>query len=94
MIRYEVVLSTKYKSALKKCSRHKDFDKDLLEEVIVSLAKGEALSAKHRDHQLTGSLKDYRECHIKSDLLLIYQKHNDVLVLLLVNIGSHSKLFK
>jgi mRNA-degrading endonuclease YafQ of YafQ-DinJ toxin-antitoxin module len=25
--------------------------------------------------------------------LLIYQKHNDVLILLLVDIGSHSELF-
>jgi mRNA interferase YafQ len=94
MIKYEVVLSTKYKSALKKCCRHKDFDKDLLEKVVITLANGETLSPKYKDHQLIGSLQDYRECHIKSDLLLIYQKHEDVLVLLLVNIGSHSKLFK
>ncbi|MCR2103276.1 type II toxin-antitoxin system YafQ family toxin [Campylobacter upsaliensis] len=28
--------------------------------------------AKYKDHALKGNLKTFRECHIKSDLLLIY----------------------
>jgi len=35
----------------------------------------------------------YRECHIKSDLLLVYQLKKDKLILLLVNIKNHSNLF-
>lgn len=35
-----------------------------------------------------------KECHIEPDLLLIYQVHDKELLLLLINIGSHSELFR
>jgi photosystem II stability/assembly factor-like uncharacterized protein/mRNA-degrading endonuclease YafQ of YafQ-DinJ toxin-antitoxin module len=50
------------------------------------------LSEKHRDHALSGEWRDYRECHLKPDLLLIYRKP-DSQVLQLVRLGSHSELF-
>ena len=90
---YEVVLSKRYKTSYKRFSRHKDFDKNLLEEVVRAIACDEALLPKFRDHELKGEYAGYRECHIKSDILLVYQKQNDVLVLDLVDIGSHSSLF-
>lgn len=64
-----------------------------LERVVEILRKRKALPARNRDHALTGEWFGYRECHIKGDLLLIYQKKDDVLVLILVDIGSHSQLF-
>jgi mRNA interferase YafQ len=39
-----------------------------------------------------GDWRDHRECHLKSDLLLIYRKP-DTEVLQLVRLGSHSELF-
>jgi mRNA interferase YafQ len=60
--------------------------------LINSLLKNEKLPQKFKDHQLKGELKDYRECHTKGDLLLIYQIIGNDLVLLLVNIGSYSEL--
>jgi len=41
---------------------------------------------------LQGKLKDFRECHIKNDLLLLYKIDNDSLIL--VDIGSHNQLFE
>ena len=64
-----------------------------IEETIDILASGEKLPALYRDHKLTGELSDCRECHIKSDLLLIYKIEKNELILVLVNIGSHSELF-
>lgn len=75
-------------------SRHKDFNPKFLEYVINTLACGEKLPVKHRDHQLSGELKEYRECHIGNDMLLIYRKHENVLVLVLVDLGSHDSLFR
>ena len=40
-----------------------------------------------------GELFGYRECHIKGDLLLIYKIEKENLILILVDIGSHSQLF-
>jgi len=56
------------------------------------LAADRLLSEKHRDHALSGEWRDYRECHLKPDLLLIYRKP-DSQVLQLVRLGSHSELF-
>jgi mRNA interferase YafQ len=87
--------STKvYRTAFKKITQHKDFKLKKYNKVVDLLLSGKPLPAIYKDHTLTGNLKDYRECHVQNDILLIYQKHEDVLVLLLVNIGSHSKLFK
>ena len=89
-----LVRSTKgYRKALTRISKHKDFNEGALKDIVRALAHGEKLEAKYRDHQLTGELKDYRECHIKSDLLLMYQKYEDILILLLVDIGTHDDLF-
>lgn len=90
---YRVVLSRKYKTALKRFSRRANFDQKVLEEIVGTLARGEILLPKYQDHQLSGELREYRECHIKHNLLLTYQKHEDVLVLLLVNLGTHDDLF-
>ncbi len=46
---------------------------------------------KYRDHALTGDWKDHRDCHLKPDLVLIYQKQDDE-ILKLVRLGSHSEL--
>ena len=46
---------------------------------------------RRRDHALTGNWRDYRDCHIKPDLVLIYQKPESD-ILRLVRLGSHSEL--
>lgn len=42
--------------------------------VLVALVTDQPLDAKYRDHDLSGDWAGYRECHVKSDLLLIYRK--------------------
>ncbi len=59
--------------------------------VIDLLANDSPLEIRRRDHQLTGEWKDHRDCHIKPDLVLIYQKP-DLGTLRLVRVGSHSEL--
>lgn len=60
--------------------------------IICRLAEGERLDTQFKDHKLQGSYKNYRECHIKPDLLLIYKIERETLYL--VRLGSHSELFK
>jgi len=68
-------------------------NKESIEFVIDAIASGLELNKKYRDHQLGGELKAYRECHILNDLLLIYRIQKNELVLVLIDIGSHSQLF-
>jgi mRNA interferase YafQ len=70
--------------------RHRDLD-NLLPAVLTLLATDTALPAKYVDHPLRGEWKDFRDCHVKPDLVLIYRKTGDD-TLQLVRLGSHSEL--
>jgi len=69
--------------------RGKDMDK--LKEIIGLLVQSQELPARTRDHQLKGTLKDCRECHIEGDWLLTYRIEGSELCL--IRTGSHSDLF-
>ena len=77
-----------------KLAKKQNKNLDKLFEVIDILANGGTLEAKYRDHDLTGNYKGTRECHIEPDWLLIYEIQNNVLVLMLYRLGTHSELFK
>ena len=64
---------------------------DLLGEVIAMLAADERLPSRFHDHALAGRWKDFRDCHVRPDLVLIYRKP-DGKTLELVRLGSHSEL--
>jgi mRNA interferase YafQ len=65
----------------------------LVANVVTLLAADKPLPERNRDHKLTGEWNDFRECHLKPDLLLIYRQP-DADTLQLVRLGSHSELFR
>lgn len=71
--------------------RGKDLSK--LISVLDKLSKNIPLPPKCHDHQLAGNLKDFRECHIAPDWLLMYQIINDELILSATATGTHADLF-
>lgn len=71
--------------------RGKDMSK--LVEILNLLASKNPLPEKYKDHQLTGALKDFRECHIEPDWLLMYQIFHEDLILSATATGSHADLF-
>lgn len=62
-----------------------------LEEVAAVLLSGQVLSASYRDHKLQGEFKNFRECHIEPDWLLIYRILDDHVIF--ERTGTHSDLF-
>jgi mRNA interferase YafQ len=74
-----------------KKGQHRATLDDNLHAVLSKLLADQPLESRHRDHGLTGDWKDHRDCHIKPDLVLIYQKPDDT-SLRLVRLGSHSEL--
>ena len=89
---YRIAWTTQFKKDYKLAlRRHKDIT--LLDQIIMTLAKGESLPVKNRDHELSGFWAGYRECHIQPDWLMIYQYKDDVLVLTLSRTGTHRDLF-
>lgn len=81
-----------YLKLLRSGTKKKVFDD--IASVIDTIARGEMLDAKYRDHKLQGDYFGYRECHIRADLLLVYQVRERSLVLVLVDIGPHAHLFE
>ncbi|MCL1860674.1 MAG: type II toxin-antitoxin system YafQ family toxin [Proteobacteria bacterium] len=74
-----------------KKSQHRATLDDDLGAVLEALATDMPLEPRYRDHALTGDWRDHRDCHVKPDLVLIYQKP-DPDTLRLVRLGSHSEL--
>ena len=88
-VRYSTQFKKDFKLAKKRGLPLQEL-KDLLE----TLAAEKPLDEKFCDHPLKGKYASFRECHIHPDWLLIYEKFDDVLVLLLTRTGSHSQLFR
>lgn len=84
--------STQFKKDLKSFKHNVSVIKEL-DIVLKILVQEEALPKKYQDHNLSGKWKNYRECHVKPDALLIYRILKKEKLLTLVRFGSHSELF-
>lgn len=60
-------------------------------EVLNCLSNRQPLPKEYRDHRLVGNWEGCRDCHIKPDLVLIYEYKGEALIL--HRLGTHSQLF-
>ncbi|WP_116644944.1 type II toxin-antitoxin system YafQ family toxin [Salinivibrio sp. HTSP] len=84
--------SIQFKKDFKKIAKLSIPDVVEVGHVIKQLQLGETLPEKYVDHSLSGNWQDYRDCHVKPDLVLIYKV--DDTSLKLARIGTHSELFR
>ena len=71
VLRYTALFKKQRKLLIKR-----GYDISLLDKVIAMLANGEIVSEKYRDHALTCDRKGQRDCHIRHDWILIYERNN------------------
>ena len=80
--------TTQFKRDYKR--EHRGKYKTYLETALFStlefLVVDRVLPEKYCDHALTGQWKEFRDCHIRPDLLLIYEKPN-IEILRLIRLG-------
>lgn len=88
----EIVPTRSFKKDLKKYQHKKDIIKELYD-VISILSKEEPLDPSKKDHSLVGNYVNYRECHVRNVVLLIYKVDKKTSSLYLARIGSHSEVF-
>jgi addiction module toxin, relE/stbE family len=88
-VRYTAQFKKDYKLAVKRGYNPKE-----LEKVIDLLKTGEPLPRIYKDHSLSSEWRNYRDCHIRPDWILIYRIIEDSLILELTRTGTHSDLFK
>ncbi|MBU1086528.1 MAG: type II toxin-antitoxin system YafQ family toxin [Candidatus Omnitrophica bacterium] len=85
------IYSNQFKKDIKRQNkRGKDSKK--IKEIIRQLIEGKKLAEKNRDHNLSGSYSDCRECHIEPDWLLIYSIEGNKIYFF--RTGTHSNLFQ
>lgn len=95
MTKYQIKFTSLFKKSLKKVLKQgKEFKK--IKTIIVKLANKEELEIKYKNHELTDNkkFKNCKECHVEPDWLLVYKYYENDLILLLVETGSHSEIFK
>lgn len=90
---YKPIYSKKFKKDLRRLEWSGRFRIGKLKNVIDILASGIDLPPSYRNHPLRGRFAGSFECHIGPDLVLVYKKLEDILVLYLIRVGSHSDLF-
>ncbi|MFH0951091.1 MAG: type II toxin-antitoxin system YafQ family toxin [bacterium] len=86
----------KYSKRFKKELKHYQHDRMViseLEKVLNILASGKVLPEKYSNHRLSGGFNNFFECHLKPDVLLIYEIKKTEVIIILLRIGSHAKLF-
>ena len=88
----DIVWTSQFKKDYKLAGK-RGLDIDMLDDCIRTLAAGETLPPKFRDHSLSGRWSGHRECHLEPDWLFVYRIEGNDLVLVLARTGSHSDIF-
>lgn len=91
---FRIDYNKKFKSSYKKLIRSGNFDYEEYTKIISYFVKNILLPTKYHDHTLKGNLSGLRECHIRGDILLIYEIDLENKKVLLHNIGNHAQLFE
>ena len=85
----QIVLTSSYKKDLKKFQNDKTVQSEL-NKVIKFLQRGEELPSKYKNHSLKQDWKGFYDCHIRPNVVLIYDVNETQICL--VRIGNHSNL--
>ena len=91
--KYTVQATNRFKKHARLVTKRNAKNADKIKRTVEMLAKSEPLPERFCDHELTGNYAGHRECHVLPDLLLIYRIYKSVLILELVDTGTHSDLF-
>ena len=88
--------SKKFLKSWARLSRSGKHDMYLLKEAMLLLiANDSPLPPEWKDHALKGNTEEIRECHVKGDLLLVYQVYDDEDggLITFLDAGTHAEIF-
>lgn len=89
----EIVRTAQFRRDFKRVKRgvHGQHIDATLLAALEMLVADASLPARYVDHAMKGEFNDCRDCHLRSDMVLVYRKRG-LDVLELVRIGSHTQL--
>ena len=91
-MKYKIIPSKRFEKDMKRCQK-RGYNMQLIKDAILLLAENGTLPSEYKPHQLHGDRKGQWECHIQPDWLLIWEQHDQELILVMLNTGTHSDLF-
>ena len=90
---YQLFSTKQYEKSLSRLRQGKSWNEAAVRRLLGFLRSDIALPSAYQDHQLKGDMETYRECHIKHNLLLIYERNEANRSIKLLDIGTHDDLF-
>jgi len=91
-MKYRIIATKRFEKDVKRCIK-RNLPMEKFKKVIRLLEETGKLPSEYRPHKLTGRYAGSWECHIMPDWLLVWEQHDDELVLVMTNTGTHSDLY-
>jgi len=88
---FDIEYTSQFKKDVKLCYK-RNFDLQVLENVIKLLAENGTLPSKYKPHSFPN--RGVMECHVQPDWLLLWKQRDDIMFLILLESGTHSDLFR
>ena len=92
-MKYTVKISNQFKKDFRRCIK-RGLNMKCITDAMDLLADTGTLPAQYRPHKLSGNLQGQWECHIQPDWLMTWLQNDTELILLFLQTGTHSDLFK
>ena len=92
-MKYTIRVTKRFVKDAELCKR-RGCDMQLLRDAMNQLAETGTLSAQYHPHKLTGKYVGMWECHIRPDWLMVWEPHDNEMIMLFSRTGSHADLFK
>ena len=89
---FTIKYTKSFEKDFKRC-KQRGYEMEALNVVMQLLEKDGGLPAKYKSYRLSGKFNRRWECHIKPDWLLVWDKNDNELTLLLMRTGTHSDIF-
>ena len=89
---YQIKFSGRFKKSYKLCIK-RGLNPELMSNALRSLAETGTVPLEFLPHPLHGNYEGCMECHLQPDWLLVWEKHENELYVMMVTTGSHSDIF-
>ncbi|MBR3733789.1 MAG: type II toxin-antitoxin system YafQ family toxin [Bacteroidaceae bacterium] len=90
---YSISTTKRFDKDLKRCLK-RGLRMELIFDAIQLLQATGTLPAKYHPHKLSGNKQGQWECHIQPNWLMTWEQNDTQLMLLFLQTGTHSDIFK
>jgi len=90
---YQLFSTKQYEKSLGRFRQGRSWNEASIRQLLELLRIGIALPITYQDHQLKADMELYRECHVKHNLLLLYERNESNRSIKLIDIGTHDDIF-